>query len=496
MPEKPAARPRPQPSAPERLSAWADPRGPYLVPALLALIGRAVAWSQLPLGSEDAYITYRYARNFAGGHGLVYNPGEHVMGFSSPVWTIWNALGDLVLRDPLVWSRLTSVGADLVTLVMLGRLIERQAGRAAAWCFTFFFAAWPYFAAVSMSGMESAAMLALIAGGAVLVARRSVGAGPVLGTLALTRPEGVVTAALLGLGARGRDRLIALGLFAVGVAALTLRFGSPIPQSVVAKARLYGTPGPWEGRFWWDWLLPFKFGAWPTAGDLNLTVPLVVVWFAAALAGLPPLWRARRGALALAVGACLAVWAGYAALGVAYFFWYLELPLAGLTALAAVGLPRIVRGRTIYVALVLCVLGTWTIARILYVGRAQSEELGFARVAGTLRELGHPGEKVMLEPIGMVGYTNPMIVVDEVGLVTPRVAARRLGGPGWYADVVAAERPDWLVLRRSVLRSGVAFAGRGAPFRGPAELDSLRARYEEIPDQPPEDAALVILRRR
>src|SRR5215471_7904552 len=37
----------------------------------------------LPLASEDAYITFRYARMAATGHGLVYNAGEHVMGFTS-----------------------------------------------------------------------------------------------------------------------------------------------------------------------------------------------------------------------------------------------------------------------------------------------------------------------------------------------------------------------------------------------------------------------------
>ena len=515
MTEKPSPRPRAAPApGPRGASAREAPAGagaggarssalrlrdwraPYLLPGLLLIAGRALAWSQLRLGSEDAYITFRYARSLATGHGLVYNPGERVMGFSSPVWTVWNAIGELLIHDPLAWSRLTSIAADLVTLVALARLLERYAGRAAAWCFAFFFAAWPYFAAVSMSGMESAALLALIALSAALAARASPAAGPALGVLALTRPEGVVAAAVLATGARARDRVMALGLLALGSLALAWYYGSPIPQSVIAKSRLYGTPGPWEGRFWWDWLVPFKLGAWPSVGDLNLTVPLGVVWFAACLAGIGPLWRMRRSPLALAVAGCLVVWLGYALLGVAYFFWYLEVPLAGLAALAAVGLPHITRGRALYLACVLCVLGSWTIGRILYVGRAQSEEAAFAAVAETLRESSRPGEKVFLEPIGMVGYQNPLVVVDEVGLVSPRVAARRLAGPGWYYDLVAGERPDWLVVRRGVLRANVAFAGRGAPFRDIEERDSLLARYAELPGQPEGDATLVVLRRR
>jgi hypothetical protein len=43
--------------------------------------------------------------------------------------------------------------------------------------------------------------------------------------------------------------------------------------------------------------------------------------------------------------------------------------------------------------------------------------------------------------------------------------------------VAAAERPDWLVVRRRELESDAGFAGTGAPFRSVAERDSLLARY-------------------
>ena len=85
----------------------------------------------------------------------------------------------------------------------------------------------------------------------------------------------------------------------------------------------------------------------------------------------------------------------------------------------------------------------------------------------------------MLEPIGIVGWRNPVVVVDEVGLVSPAVARRRLRGPGWYADVADRERPDWIVLRRDALTGGDAFAGAGAPFRTPEERDTLFSRYAQ-----------------
>ena len=38
---------------------------------------------------EDAYISFRYAENFANGHGFVFNPGgESVEGFTSFLWVL------------------------------------------------------------------------------------------------------------------------------------------------------------------------------------------------------------------------------------------------------------------------------------------------------------------------------------------------------------------------------------------------------------------------
>jgi len=488
---------RARPAVPASTSSFVDPRGPYLIPLLLLAIARLLAWSQLPLASEDAYITFRYAQNLAAGHGLVYNLGEKVMGFTSPLWTVWCAVGSL-LGDPVSWSRLTSVAADVVTLVCVGRLLERQAGRSAAWCFTFFFAAWPYFSAVAVSGMEISLMLALLALAAATLERPGPAAGVALGLLALTRPEGVVAALVLAPGARRAHLLLGGAILLGGLLALTATFGSPLPQSVIAKSSLYGTPGPWQGRFWWEWLVPFRLGPWTDIGDLNMLIPIAVVWAAALVPGGAVLARAPSSPLALAAAAGIVVWLGYALLGVAYFYWYLALPLVGLTIVAATGLPRLTRGRALYATMILSVVGTWTLARFLYLGRAEAESLSFARIAGELRQRAHAGESVMLEPIGIIGFQNPLRVVDEIGLVSPRVAARRRGGAGWYADIAAAERPDWLVVRRGVMTHGLAFAGRGAPFRDGAERDSLLARYRELPGQADNtaDQALILYRRR
>jgi hypothetical protein len=458
----------------------------------------------LPFAAEDAYITFRFARNLATGHGLVFNLGERVFGFSSPPWTLWCALGQLVTQDLVLWTRLTTLFTDILTFSLIGRMLESEihepgtAPRRSAWCFNLFFAAWPYFSAVSASGMENSAMLALIVLSAAFARRGHPVAGPLLGVLALWRPEGIACSAVIMMGARTRDRLVGLAVLAAGVTALSLYFGSPVPESLLAKSSLYGTPGPWSGRYWWGWAVPIYLGATQNIGETRILFPLAVLFGPALVAGAPVLWRHRAGPLALTVAACAAVWAGYASLGVAYFFWYLVVPLGGLAAAAAVGLPRMIAGRWLYASAALLVASSWMSAYPLYMGRAQNEFYGFAQVADWLGRYARPGEKVMLEPIGMVGWRNPAVdVVDEVGLVSPGVARRRMQGPGWYADIAGAERPDWIVMRRGVLTSGAGFAGSGAPFRAPAERDSLLARFEVATriDEIAGDGSLVVLRR-
>jgi hypothetical protein len=266
---------------------------------------------------------------------------------------------------------------------------------------------------------------------------------------------------------------------------------------MLAKATLYGTPGPWAGRFWWTWLLPVITTGPSTSTEGQLLLPLAVLFAPALIAGARQLWKRRGTPLAFFSASCLSVWAGYAALGVAYFYWYLLVPLGGFAALAASGLPRLLRGRLVYAAAGLLVLTSWTVGYPLYVGRAQNEYYGFARTAEFLSASARPGQKVLLEPIGMIGYRCPLVVVDETGLVSPAVARRRMQGRGWYADVEAAERPDWIVIRRGVLEMAAAFAGRGSPFRSAAERDSLLARYAIATriDESSGAGTLVVLRR-
>jgi len=54
--------------------------------------------------TDDGFITYRYARNLAHGHGLVFNPGEVWLGTSAPGWAIvLGALGRIAGSALIPW---------------------------------------------------------------------------------------------------------------------------------------------------------------------------------------------------------------------------------------------------------------------------------------------------------------------------------------------------------------------------------------------------------
>jgi len=467
-----------------------------LASVLLLLVTHGALWLLQPLAGEDAYITFRYARSLVEGRGLVYNPGEQVMGFTSLPWTLWCALGLAAHVDPVLWTRATSLAADLATLWLGWRMLAPAAGRVSAGVFAVFFAGWPVFAAGATSGLEVNAFLALGFLSAWLVSGGSNAAGPVLGLFALMRPEAPFAALVIALAARWRARLTALAVVGVAFAALTAWYGSPVPQSVLAKASLYGTPGPWAGRHWWEWLVPFPMGRFPVAAEGQHLLPLAAVFLVSVILGaqvLAPQWRSPA---ALAAAAGVVVWLGYVVLGVAYFWWYLVVPLGALAILASVGFPLLIRSRALLLAAALAVLGIWSVGIPLYAGRAQAEAASFAPVAQYLEANGKAGESVLLEPIGLIGWRSRLRVLDESGLVSPKIAARRRSGEGWYAEVVEREQPEWLVVRPEVLERGVAFAGAGAPFRSTEQRDALLQRYRlERPARPGTGQVLAVYRR-
>ena len=81
---------------------------PWVGPALLMLsIGllAEAAYQWWPRTVDDAFITFRYAQNLVDGLGPVYNAGERVEGYSSPIWMLASAAGNALGIDPVFASK-------------------------------------------------------------------------------------------------------------------------------------------------------------------------------------------------------------------------------------------------------------------------------------------------------------------------------------------------------------------------------------------------------
>jgi len=84
--------------------------------AVTATLGiQTTLWPHI---TDDAYITFRYALNLANGQGLAFNPGEHVEGFSNPLWTLLLAFLHLLTGTAIPdVARLTGLLFALGTLL-------------------------------------------------------------------------------------------------------------------------------------------------------------------------------------------------------------------------------------------------------------------------------------------------------------------------------------------------------------------------------------------
>lgn len=205
---------------------------------------------------DDAYISLRYAYNFANGNGLVFNPGERVEGFTNLTWTLLASFFIKLGIDPLDGLRWVGATAALTLLIQ----VWLEAGgenwmisRKDAWGGGFaavVLASFTTIALWSVAGLEQSLFTMLAFAGYRQWARGRFPAAALLWVFAtFTRPEGALA---FGLGAmvRGlthlgrssrpsRDELRAVVIYGLGFAALLsyrlLYFGELAPNTYFVK---------------------------------------------------------------------------------------------------------------------------------------------------------------------------------------------------------------------------------------------------------------------
>ncbi len=150
---------------------------------------------------DDAFISFRYAENFAHGSGLVYNPGDNVEGYTSFLWVIILGMGKFLGADPVNLSKilgfLFSAGTPALLLFFprKGRNLAFQSIIAVLMLSTCgSFTAW------ATSGMETSMFIFLVTLAFLLYEdilqapkdNKFIYLGLLAGVLTLTRPEGAI----------------------------------------------------------------------------------------------------------------------------------------------------------------------------------------------------------------------------------------------------------------------------------------------------------------
>ena len=240
----------------------ADRRLQWLALAIAVLAILARIWVEWTTHStaEDFLISLRYAENLAAGRGFVFNPGAHVLGTTTPLYTLLLALAAWLHLHAVLTGKALNILADGGTCYLLARLLARPeirqpvAGLFAATLYAF--SSTPI--NISISGMETA-LVTCVCLAAILayIARRSLALYVLGALLFLLRIDGLLLFALLALGLAlqerripWRDLVLAVLLVLPWVIFAIVYFGSPIPTSFIAKITVYahGVTPAWVNK--------------------------------------------------------------------------------------------------------------------------------------------------------------------------------------------------------------------------------------------------------
>jgi len=444
-------------------------------PFLIALVPFLFLVGRFDFLTDDAYISFRYAKNLAQGHGLVFNVDdveEPVEGYSNFLWVLALAAGERLGVPSPILSRVLSIGAGVALLCLLARFLARRGASTplVATLGTLCAATLPPLAVWSTGGLATmpAALAAFLVYERLTLAPErphTLGAACAGAALVLLRADGPLVFALV-LGAAslpawldGRRELwrplVVTGLVAVGVFGAHVAFrygyyGDWLPNTARAKVSVDELSPELREQFYQrgtNYLVAF--------GLAILSVP----WMLAL--GLANLGRPRGGPAlgAFVVVAGVALYARQVGGDFMTMGRFLVPALPFLAVLATGGLDRIARrvpaGRAVAVACTavattLSLLPAWNVhpvpraTRFAWDFRWNVRDLdrftseygmwtlmkenaeGWVLLGQALKRHTEPGERLAQGPIGAVGYYSDLYLYDTYGLTNREIASRPL----------------------------------------------------------------------
>lgn len=475
---------------------------------------------------EDFFITFRHSQNLCEGNGLVYNPGERVHGFTSPLGVLLPALCYVATGSqsylPALWAfRLLSIAAFCAGGVLVLKSL-RNAGLTHPLilaAFTLLYAFESKGVAFSVNGMETGFMLLFMGWGVYLLQCNDpagwLARGLCWAGLMWTRPDGFVPIAALGLAnlaffPEARKQTF-VSLLKSGVLAACVYlpwvvwawsyYGSPVPNTALAKsahlagqtevgavlrmlyenfphraATVFGPtyyPNAWH-RPAWIGKVCYCLGIFcsvywllPVRDRLgrmaSLGFTIFCVYFASMIQVFP--WYAPPATL---LGLLVLVCAGAAlAKAPAWAGWpgrLLSLGGLGFVCVETV----IVFGLT---------------ASLMRIQEKDIEMGNRARIGLWLKGHVNPGETVFLEPSGYIGYFSGAAIVDP-GLLTPRAVRLITREHRTMFTLIPDLKPDWVVLRpweeRTMIQLNPYFREHYEPVKR-FDVSQRCARHAHLP---------------
>jgi hypothetical protein len=430
------------------------------------LLTTAVIFILLPeWGNDDPFITYRYAENIFAGRGFVYNPDEHMLSTTAPLFALLLAVARVFTDNLPRAANLIGAASLAGGAVFLWDVVRQWKEPRAGWAAL---ALYPTFGLlVRTLGSETPLYLAMCLGAISFYLRgKYTPTGLLLALAFLTRGDAVVLGGVLGVdwlvknwprtrGAwRGFFRRLPWGGLAAGGAVLLAwsafavpYFGSPLPVTLAVK-RAQGLMAISE---------KFAPGFWTTLQPY-LRQPYFVGEVALmAVGGGAAFWRKQW---LLLVGWSVLYFLAYTLLGVTRYFWYYAPLVPGMVGLIGLGLamgqrfPARFRGGTRIVTGVgivfLAVLAIMQVSRLLVLRQNPDQRLVAYRVVGEWLAQNTPSDaRVGALEVGVIGYyAVPRPMVDFAGLIQPEVA--HLFAPEvTYQDTaqwaIAMYQPEWIV---------------------------------------------------
>lgn len=454
---------------------------------------------------EDALITYRHAENLALGRGFGFNPGERVLGTTSPLLTLLLAgLAAIVgVRFiPLISNVLMMAAGIGAVFLASGAVVRPTTSRTVPVLVMLLLGLQPDIVWCSAGGLETPLVLLFMTASLVAARQRRWSVAAIACGLAiLTRIDASVWALVILGYATVRLRSGVVRPLAAGLAVVLpwfafswAYFGSALPHSMLAKQVIGAGALNLDYLAWVTNSLGVTFVRDMTPFEFPIWLLFVSSGIAACIASrrshdlLPAALFPFAFGLALRLGKAPA------------FEWY-TIPLTWCCMLLAVTgsyeVGQVLRAfggiaswrpRTSGVvlgvawAIVAVGLGARLSSTFEYHRAYQENEDRARRVVGEwLRSHARPGASVAMEAIGYQGTYSGLHVFDLAGIVSPEVVrlAREEGSNArMLARLLSTREPEFVVLRSFEVENNRSYYG-GPLFESEQAREWFRSHYRK-----------------